>query len=240
MSKTFVKHVWGYHVLLIMTAWIFSPVHVKGQVDEDQVGAWYMYFWNTTIKNGPWGFQGDYQYRNWDLIGDLEQLLLRSGVTYRPVGADATFTLGYAHIRTGEFGSGQDIIHESRVYQEVLLPHKVGGRFYLTHRFRFEQRFVEDQNFRTRWRYNLFLNIPLNKRDLSPGAIYLAFYNELFVNGERNIGNDRTVEIFDRNRTYGAIGYSIIKGLRGQVGIMRQATDNWVKNQVQFSLHHSF
>lgn len=228
-----------------LTRWVIIafgvlPLNLFAQVDGDQTGAWYMYFWNTTINEGPWGFQGDIQHRNWDVIGDLEQLMLRGGLTYRPVDARVTFTLGFAHIRTGQFGKGKSIIHENRIYQEALIPQKLGGRFYITHRFRYEQRFVEDQDFRTRYRYNLFLNIPLNKKDLQPGAIYLALYNELFINGQRGVGDGNEVEIFDRNRAYGAIGYSLIKGLRAQLGIMRQTTDNWSKNQLQVSLHHTF
>ena len=210
------------------------------QVEEDKIGAWYMYFWNTTIKEGPWGFQGDIQYRNWNLAGDLEQLLLRGGVTYQPEATPVKFTLGYAYVLSGEPGSGNATSSESRIYQEALLPQKVGVRFYLTHRFRYEQRFVEDQDFRTRYRYALFLNIPLNQKDLQPGAIYLALYNELFINGERNTGNDNTVELFDRNRVYGAMGYSIAKGVRIQVGFMQQITDNWSKGQLQFGMIHTF
>lgn len=54
---------------------------VRAQVDEDQLGAWYMYFFNAPFENSQWGLQGDVQYRNWDLIGDLEQFLIRGGVT---------------------------------------------------------------------------------------------------------------------------------------------------------------
>jgi len=212
----------------------------SAQFDEDQLGTWYMYFWSASINDSPWGFQGDIQHRNWNILGDLEQLLLRGGLTYQPQNVKVKFTLGYAHIRTGEFGPGEEIVAENRIYQEALLPHHLGSRFYLTHRFRYEQRYVENQDFRTRYRYNLFLNIPLNKTDLSPGAIYIALYNELFINGQREIGNDRTVELFDRNRTYGALGYVINASLRTQVGMMQQTTDNWQKNQLQFSLHHSF
>ena len=45
------------------------------------MGAWYMYFFNTTINESLWGIQGDIQFRNWDMGGDLEQLLLRGGLT---------------------------------------------------------------------------------------------------------------------------------------------------------------
>ena len=216
---------------------LLLPALVWSQPEEDQLGAWYMLFWSTTINESPWGFQGDVQYRNWDIIGDLEQLLLRGGVTYQPKNTKVKFTLGYAFISTGAFGSSKSTVQESRIYQEALLPQKVGGRFYITHRFRYEQRFVDNQDFRTRFRYNLFLNVPFNKKDLSPGAVYLALYNELFINGERQIADDRTVELFDRNRTYGAIGYSIAKGIRAQLGYMQQTTDNWSKGQVQLSAH---
>lgn len=60
---------------------IFSP-HIYSQIDEDQIGAWYMYFWNTRIEGSNFGFQGDAQHRNWDSGGDLEQLLLRGGLTW--------------------------------------------------------------------------------------------------------------------------------------------------------------
>ncbi len=224
-------------VLILFNLFTLNSV---AQIDEGQTGAWYMYFWNTTIGESNWGFQGDKQFRNWNLLGDLEQLLLRSGLTYQPDNANAKFTIGYAFISTGEFGDGKNTVEENRIYQEALLPHQIGERFFLTHRFRFEQRFIENQDFRTRFRYNLFINVPLNKKSLDPGAIYIALYNELFINGQRSIGEDRVVELFDRNRTYIAMGYSITKGLRGQLGWMLQTTDNWRKGQLQLSLHHQF
>lgn len=229
-----------YLLALYLGTCLLFPTVAHAQPDEGKTGAWYMYFWNTKIKESNWGFQGDVQYRNWNLIGDLEQLLLRGGLTYQPANTQAKFTLGYGYVATGAFGKSQTTRQESRIYQEALLPQKIGERYYLTHRFRYEQRFVENQDFRTRWRYNLFLNIPLNRRDLQPGAVYIALYNELFINGQRAIGNGNTVEIFDRNRAYGAIGYSLKKGLRIQAGVMKQTTDTWKKRQSQFSLHHTF
>jgi outer membrane receptor for ferric coprogen and ferric-rhodotorulic acid len=113
-------------------------------------------------------------------------------------------------------------------------------RFYLTHRFRYEQRWVEDQDFRTRYRYNLFLNVPLNQKNLKKNAVYLSLYNEIFINGEREIGDGRSVELFDRNRFYSALGYALQDNLKVQAGYMIQATDNVNKGQIQLSLHHTF
>jgi len=215
------------------------PAIGTAQIDEDKLGAWYMYFFSTTFKESSWGAQGDIQYRNWDLGGDLEQLLIRGGITYKPKSANIKFTLGYGNITTGAFGSSNTTTSESRIYQEALFPVKFGNRFYTNHRFRFEQRFVENQDFRTRYRYNLFLNIPLNQATMDNKTIYLALYNELFINGQRNIGDGNTVEIFDRNRLYFGLGYFINKKLKVQAGVMNQTTNNWNKNQLQLSLHHT-
>jgi len=211
----------------------------QAQINEDKLGAWYMYFYNTSFDKGPWGVQGDIQHRNFNSFGDLEQLLLRSGLTYKPQNTNIKFTLGYGHITTGTYGDSESTTQESRIYQEALYPVKFGKRFYTNHRFRYEQRFVENQDFRTRYRYNLFLNIPLNQHIMDKNTIYLAFYNELFINGERNIGDNKKVEFFDRNRLYIALGYFIKKQLKVQLGMMTQTTNNVEKNQLQLSIHHT-
>lgn len=212
----------------------------RAQVDEDQLGAWYMAFFNKTFETSRFGWQGEVQYRNWDYGGDLEQLLLRGGATWRPDSVDMTVTLGYGNITSGAFGASDDTTGEHRSYQEALIPQQLGERVFLRHRFRYEQRWVEDQDFRTRYRYALFVDVPLNQASLSTGAWYVALYNEIFINGQKDIGGGRSVERYDRNRTYGALGYSLRDNLRVQGGYMHQHTDAVGKGQLQLSLHHSF
>lgn len=225
--------------LYIVFALIFCSNGSFCQVDQDKMGGWYMYFFNTTFKESSWGFQGDLQYRNWNAAGDLEQLLLRGGLTFDPKNAKIKFTLGYGDVTTGTYGTENNTSRESRIYQEVLYPVKIGERFHMNHRARYEQRFVQNQEFRTRYRYNLFINVGLTKKELKKNALYLALYNELFINGQRNIGNGKTVEIFDRNRFYVAIGFMLLDNLRLQVGLMNQTTNASKKNQLQLSIHHS-
>lgn len=208
--------------------------------DGDQLGSWYMYFFNKSFKNSQFGIQGDFQFRFWRPTKDLEQLLLRSGITYTPENANILFTLGYANITSGAYGESDATVMENRIYQEVLFSNKIGRIFLLTHRFRYEQRWVETQDMRTRYRYNLFLNVPFNGSTLDNGVVYLAMYNELFINGQKDVGGGRFVEIFDRNRAYLGIGYGLKSNLRVQTGWMLQTTDDWSKGQLQFSLHHKF
>jgi len=227
-----------FKLFIILIFITFSNVY--SQVGESQTGAWYMYFFSHQFKESQWGIQGDFQYRDWQGLGDKEQLLLRSGITYSPKNAAIKFTLGYGNVSTGEYGESVDTSAESRIYQEALIPQKVGNRMYLTHRFRYEQRFVEDQDFRTRYRYNLFLNVPLNKKELAPKAIYAVLYNEIFINGGTDIGDGRQVQIFDRNRTYLGLGYVLNPKIKFQFGWMNQKTTTWGKGQLQFSMHHTF
>lgn len=198
-----------------------------------------MYFGSKDFGNSGFGIQGDYQFRYWGTTGDLDQILLRTGLTYAPRDAGIKFTLGYASITSGTPGESTARSHESRMYQEALFPQKIGTRFLLVHRLRYEQRWVDDQDFRTRYRYNLFVNVPLNSLKLEKNTVYLALYNELFINGQTEIGDGRTVQLFDRNRTYLGIGYGLRDNLRAQLGWMEQTTVNWQKGQLQFSLHHS-
>ncbi len=210
------------------------------QVDETQVGAWYMFFYGKDFSNSPFGFQGDIQYRTWNGSNDLEQLLVRGGVTYRPEGSAENYTVGLANITSGQFGSSKKTLTENRAYQEVLIPQNLGRRTFLKHRMRLEQRWVNGQDFRTRMRYALFASIPLNRPSLSNGAWYLALYNEIFINGERDIGSGRNVDFFDRNRLYAALGYQFSDAGRLQVGYMQQKTDAMSKGQLQVSVHHTF
>ena len=36
--------------------------------DEEQLGAWYMYFVQKKFENSRFGLQGDYQFRYWILV----------------------------------------------------------------------------------------------------------------------------------------------------------------------------
>ena len=224
-----------------LTGLLLLPGTTQAQtIDEDQLGAWYIYAFNCDRSGNRWGAQGDIQYRNWDTIGDLEQLLIRSGVTYRPESLPGKYTLGYANITSGTFGSSSRTLREDRVYQEALFPHRLGERVYVRHRLRYEQRWVDYQDFRTRFRYGLFVDIPVNKTTLDKGAWYLSIYNEIFLNGEHDIGLNKRVDTYDRNRFYGAVGYSISDNLKLQIGYMHQDAKAYQKGQLQFGIMQTF
>ena len=92
-------------IIFLLVLLTFSSLKAQN-VPGDQLGAWYMYFFNKKFGDGPFGIQGDYQFRFWNAGSDLEQLLLLTGITYTPEKSNVLLTLGYGHITTGEFGDG--------------------------------------------------------------------------------------------------------------------------------------
>ena len=226
--------------LYLIPVFFLLNFNASAQVKEDKTGAWYMYFWNTEFEGTNLGVLGDVQHRNWNLGGDLQQLILRGGLSYSVPRSRFRFVLAYGHFISGAYGESEDTFIENRIHQDALFSHNFNSRFYFTHRLRFEQRWVENQDFRTRYRYSLFLNIPVNQQNLRKNAVYLAFNNEVFLNGQQDIGNDRSVEIFDRNWSYFGLGYSILDNLRAQLGYMHESSKAFPKGQLQLSLFHSF
>jgi hypothetical protein len=216
----------------LLICFLINPVF--SQVEND-MGAWYMYFGNLKFSDSPWAIHGEVQYRNHNKLGDLEQLLLRTGLQYNLKSGQASFLAGYASITTDIPGKPSNSFHENRIYQEVILRQKL-NRVGLMHRYRFEQRWIEELNMRTRFRYSIFVNVPLNDKDLSEkGAIYGQIYDELFINGQKPTDNS---QFFDRNRLYVGLGYRTSTALAFQLGKMEQSTNLSSKTQLQISAFH--
>jgi hypothetical protein len=204
---------------------------------ESDLGSWYMYFGNFRFSESPWAIHGEVQYRNHNILGDLEQLLLRTGLQYNLKSGQASFLAGYASITTGAQGDLVTKFHENRIYQEAILRQKL-GKVGLMHRYRFEQRWVDEADMRTRFRYAIFVNVPLNKKDLSEkGSVYAQLYDEIFINGKKPDPMAAN-QYFDRNRLYLGLGYRTSTQLAFQFGLMEQTGNTFSKTQLQFSAIH--
>ncbi|HKK87306.1 MAG TPA: DUF2490 domain-containing protein, partial [Saprospiraceae bacterium] len=112
---------------------------------------------------------------------------------------------------------------EHRIYQQFITLQKF-GRLRLQHRYRFEQRWIEDQDFRLRFRYFLALNLALNKTEFTDKTFYLSAYNEIFLNNNQ--------VVFDRNRLYGGLGYKLNDRLRFEIGHMTQFLNAFHRDQI--------
>lgn len=90
------------------------------------------------------------------------------------------------------------VFNEHRIFQQFI-TRQVYPHLILQHRYRIEERFIENRNnMQVCFRYLLSANIPLNNPAMVPNTVYLSAYNEAFLHAKHTV--------FDRNRSYGAMG----------------------------------
>ena len=142
-----------------LTLGLILPLFTQAQ--DSNLGNWLIYIGSKKIDS-TWNIHNEVQYRNYNAIGDLEQLLLRTGVGYNLTENNNNLLLGYGYILSENYIAGteeKESVNEHRIFQQFTTKQSV-GKLKMTHRYRFEQRFVES-DFKMRFRYFLSLNYPL-------------------------------------------------------------------------------
>ncbi|MBZ4043800.1 DUF2490 domain-containing protein [Flavobacterium hibisci] len=220
------KYLKAYYLLFAL---ILSVNLINAQ--DTDTGNWFMYFGNQAI-NKKWNWHNEVQYRNYNFAGDTQQLLLRTGIGYNLTENNNNILLGYGFINSQNYIPGTNDKtgnNEHRIFQQFITRQNF-GRIYLQHRYRVEERFLED-DFQMRFRYFLALNVPINKPKMEDKAFYFSAYNEIFINAES--------PVFDRDRVYGALGYVINKNFRVEAGFMRQIQEKTGRNQFQIAVYNN-
>lgn len=199
-------------------------IPLLGLTQASNLGNWLLYFGNKQLNN-QLNWHHEVQYRSYNAVDDLEQLLLRTGIGYNLTENNNNILLGYGYILSQNYLAGEAdkvTVHEHRIFQQFITRQTI-GRVSVQHRYRFEQRFIES-NFKLRFRYFLSLNVPLNHPTVIDKTLYLSAYNEIFLN---TTGNP-----FDRNRLYGGVGYRLSKTLRLELGYLNQFLANTSRDQL--------
>jgi len=196
----------------------------SSMAQDSNLGNWLIYIGNKKL-NSKWNIHNEVQYRNYNAVGDLEQLLLRTGVGYNLTENNNNILLGYGYILSENYiGDSDDKIsvNEHRIFQQFTTKQAL-WKVKLSHRYRFEQRFVEN-DFRMRFRYFLGINIPLQYKEDGKNPLYVSAYNEIFLNTKSSI--------FDRNRVYGGLGYKFSDQLKFELGYMNQFFETSSRDQI--------
>ena len=200
----------------------FSIAEGQTRTHAYNTNAWLMYFGSHKVSNSL-GLHAEVQWRRNDLFSENQQVLLRTGLEFyaKP---DVRFTVGYAFVETypyGEFAVEQ-AFPEHRIWQQLLVPQEL-GKVKLAHRYRLEQRMIgnastgrfENGRYENRARYMAKATINLLG---GSSPVFAALYDEIFLNFGKQVGYN----IFDQNRLYVAIGYTISPILKFEVGYLYQ------------------
>ncbi|MCX8211893.1 MAG: DUF2490 domain-containing protein [Lewinella sp.] len=194
----------------------------------DQFNAWWMYFGNHKLTE-KLSLHTEYQWRRSGLVSEWQQSLLRFGLDVK-VADKTTLTGGYGWIVSFPYGE-QPIstkFAEHRLFEQLVLTGGA-GRFGFNHRYRLEQRWLENATindlgervtdgfrFKNRARYRFLVTYPLSKPRMEDGTVFLAAYDEIFL----GFGNGIVKNILDQNRLYLALGYRVNKNFNAQLGYL--------------------
>ena len=212
---------------LLIILFLINIFSVKSQ--ESNIGNWLIYFGNKDL-NSSLNWHHEIQHRNYNILGELEQLLVRTGLGCN-VNENNNILLGYGFIdsRNKAIESNEILkVNEHRIYQQFISKQAI-GKIKIQHRYRFEQRFIED-DFKLRYRYFLSLNIPLPKTN---EKYYISAYNEIFVNSIKE-------NTFDRNRIYGGLGYKLNSNIKLELGYMNQIFNSSSRDQFNLICFFNF
>lgn len=225
-------------ILLLVAITILSVQLLSAQTKQENSG--WLFLLNSTKFNEKWGMHLDVQVRSTDNWGAVKNVLFRPGITYF-IDKQQNVTAGYLLASTD---LGTTTLIEQRIWEQYILTHKINSVF-TAHRFRLEQRFLDqpNDNFAQRLRYFIRLIKPLQKAEKAFNkGVFLALQNEVFLNiqNKERINNN----VFDQNRLYLAGGYRFSKKMDLEVGYLNQAikgtSRNTVNNIVQLALYTRF
>jgi hypothetical protein len=198
------------------------------------LGNWLIYVGNNRISDKV-SLWNEIQYRDFAFLGDMHQTIMRTGVNYIP-NEHSQFMLGYAYVLSGQTDSYifnkkkynyLSFTDEHRIFQQALFT-QTSDNFVVQHRFRLEERYIEDQDLLFRLRYFASGMFSFTKQQLQEKNAYGSLYSEVFLNLQGTT--------FDRLRLYGALGYQWSKHIRTECGFMTQILPNEMQNQLQIAI----
>ena len=196
---------------------------------SDQQHAWVTYQGNHKLSPKI-GLHTEYQWRRSDYFQHWQQSLLRVGLDYH-IHQNAFISAGYGHIITYEYGD-MPVNHqfnEHRIWEQFNQKNTL-GRFEIQHRYRLEQRFLDNYvkqgtvyeragtNFRNRIRYRFMAILPLNHKTMENNTLFLNMNDEVFLGFGEGIGSN----ILDQNRLQIALGYRFNTSFTIQAGYLNQ------------------
>ncbi|MBV8327991.1 DUF2490 domain-containing protein [Chryseobacterium sp.] len=215
-------------LILIFLCILFHNTFLKGQ-SIDNYNMWYQYIMNAKLSDKT-TLTALSQYRSFDLGGDGRLFLANAYLEYEVApgvepGAGAMFLV------LNSYNSKKEKVtrYETRPFQQVTLTGHI-GRTLLNHRFRVEERFLNNpEEFKVRLRYLLSMRIPFGK----VGKYYGILKNEIRINATKT-------DIFDSNRITAGLGIKLSKTSAIELAFINQLGSFRTDNYAYIGFRNSF
>lgn len=230
---------------------LLSVSNVFAQKTVQDQSVWFAYTGQYKVSQ-KWGYHVEAQFRlDNELEQSLQNLYRIGAIYYLP--KNQSITSGYALVKTLK-PSVDDYFSENRIWQQYQVNKKWhSGKNTMIHRFRLEQRWVEQlalvddeviklaTNYQNRLRYlnrNLFQITTLNSNEKE---LYGVLQNEVFLNLGDNKVNSKS---FDQNRFLIGLGLNFENKTRFELGYMNHfitsnSSNNLMRHTVSVSLFHN-
>lgn len=145
-----------------------------------------------------------------------QQTYFQTSISYK-LFPNLNLALGHIYQRNNPLDV--DFVNENRIFQQVTFSQTFDS-VQVSHRLRYEQRFIserETDEYKTRFRYQIGANFPLQGRQLDPGEWYFNCYNEFYfsTSGERNA-------FYSDDWLYAGFGYQTLNWGKLEAGPIAQ------------------
>lgn len=200
--------------------------------------------WGATLELEDRRFFHDNRNLNW--------LLPRVAVT-RSLGSGWSAAAGFTYyLSDNPQDPDQSValtVPELRPHEELTYQQKTGN-LSIKHRYRLEERFTRKNDgtelqsgydFKWRLRYQLQLQYPLIKRKTAAGTLTIKASDEILL----NLGHSVVRHLFDQNRIYVALNYSISKSVQAELGYLdwfqeRSSGDQYYRRDIaRLTMYHT-
>jgi len=166
----------------------------------------------------------EFKYNQQHQIRGMLDVFLTNNITLSPI--------GYVYTWNYKYGKQPTKIAENLhcIYEQINVKHSI-NRLFFEQRVRMEQRWQENKVLQTdgsyqiknyiyknRFRYRFMLNVPINKKTMSAGAIFVSAWDEMFIGFGKNVHYN----LPDQNRVYAGLGYKFNKYGTMQLGYLNQ------------------
>jgi len=187
-------------VLAVFFICLFSGIYAQ----SDKLGSWSVI--NTRVGlDKKWELFNELQLRSQSFYDDFFYYEVKGGISYK-LNKNFNALVGtgkYITYDTDEEGSFNKPVtsNETRLWQQITMNNYL-TRVKFEHRYRIEQQWIST-GYRNRFRYRLNALIPVNKKSIEAGAMYISAFNEVFLTNKAHY--------FLRNRFMAGVGYQVNK-----------------------------